>query len=72
MQGEPLRCLTICTPRLVSTRHKCLFMSSEAQVTLRPFWAVIPLCAQALEVPMARPWMPSSKVNQTNFRIDLS
>src|SRR5271163_2439117 len=51
VQGEPLRWLVICTPRLVSTRHKCLLPSSEAQVTLRPFCAVIPLCAQVFVDP---------------------
>jgi hypothetical protein len=66
MQGEPLRWLVIRTPRLVSTWHRCRFMSSEAQVTWRPFCAVIPLCAHVLD---DLPATANNRTSQISFLI---
>jgi hypothetical protein len=72
MQGDPLRWFVICTPRLVSTRHKWRFPSSEAQVRFRPFDAVIPLCAHALDDPEDKLRIPSSNISHVRFFIPIS
>src|ERR1700687_5877977 len=72
MQGDPLRWFVMVTPRLVSTRHRCRFISSEAHVTFRPFCAVIPLCAHALDDPEDKLRIPSSNISHVRFFISIS
>jgi hypothetical protein len=47
-------------------------MSSEAQVTCRPFCAVIPLCAKALGDPEDKLRIPSTNISHVRFFIPIS
>jgi hypothetical protein len=47
-------------------------MSSEAHVTFRPFCAVIPLCAHALDDPEDKLRIPSSNISHVRFFISIS
>jgi hypothetical protein len=47
-------------------------MSSEAHVTFRPFDAVIPLCAHALDDPEDKLRIPSSNISHVRFFIPIS
>jgi hypothetical protein len=47
-------------------------MSSDAHVTFRPFCAVIPLCAHALDDPEDKLRIPSSNISHVRFFILIS